>query len=319
MRDVLKAAALDRTMENFAIGQGVKRTEDPRLLKGMGRFLNDVVLPNQAYGFVIRSPYAHARIRSISVDTAKAASGVLAVMTGEELRADGIGPLLCDAKELTRGDEPMFHIPRTALVLDRARHVGDPIAFVVAESLGQARDAAELVDVDYDMLPSVTSAAKALEKGAPLVWDDCPDNVCFRYALGDKAATEAGFAQAAHVTRQTIPISRLSANSLEARGCIGQYDANDDRYTLYAGVQAPHGVRQDLAENIFGLPQHKVRVIAGDVGGSFGMKGGTYLEYILVLWASKRLGRPIKWVSDRSEAFVSDNHSDLPPLTGSSC
>ncbi len=296
-------------MERFAIGQGVRRTEDSRLLKGLGRFLNDVMLPDQAYGFVVRSPYAHARVRSVDAETAKVASGVLTVLTGAELQADGIGPLLCDAKGLMRGDEPMFHIPRTALVLDRVRHVGDPIAFIVAESLGQARDAADLVEVGYEQLPSVTSAVEAIEDGAPSVWDDCPNNVCFRYELGDKAATEAGFAKAAHVTRQTIPISRLSASSLEARGCIGQYDANQDRYTLYAGLQAPHAVRQDLAENIFGLPQHKFRVIAGDVGGSFGMKGGTYLEYILVLWASKRLGRPVKWVSDRSEAFVSDNHS----------
>jgi carbon-monoxide dehydrogenase large subunit len=296
-------------MENFSIGQGVSRVEDPRLLKGMGRFLNDVELPHQAYGFVVRSPHAHARIRSVGVDTAKAAPGVLAVLTGAQLRADGIGPLLCEATGLSRGDEAMFYIPRTALASDRVRHVGDPIAFVVAENLGQARDAAELVEVDYDMLPSVTSAVEAIKEGAPLVWDDCPENVCFRYPLGDKAATEAAFAQAAYVTRQRYPISRVSANSMEPRGCNGQYDPHDGRYTLYAGLQAPHTVRQDLAENVFGLPQHMFRVIANDVGGSFGMKGGTYLEYILVLWASKRLGRPIKWMSDRSEAFASDNHS----------
>jgi carbon-monoxide dehydrogenase large subunit len=167
-------------MENFSIGQGVSRVEDPRLLKGMGRFLNDVELPHQAYGFVVRSPHAHARIRSVGVDTAKAAPGVLAVLTGAQLRADGIGPLLCEATGLSRGDEAMFYIPRTALASDRVRHVGDPIAFVVAENLGQARDAAELVEVDYDMLPSVTSAVEAIKEGAPLVWDDCPENVCFR-------------------------------------------------------------------------------------------------------------------------------------------
>ena len=296
-------------MERFAVGQSVTRVEDPRLLRGRGRFLNDVVLPGQAYGFVVRSPFAHARVRSIDAEAAKAAPGVLAVLTGAELQADGIGPLRCEAAGLQRGDEPMFYIPRTVLVSDRVRLVGDPVVLVVAESVRQARDAAELVDVDYEMLPSVTSAFAAIEDGAPAVWDDCPDNICFRLALGDKAAAEAGIAQAAHVTRRQFFISRVSANSIEARGCIGQYDAIDDRYTLYAGLQSPHSVRQDLAENVFGLPEHKFRVIAGDVGGSFGMKGGTYLEYVLVLWASKRLGRPVKWVSDRSEAFVSDNHA----------
>ncbi len=296
-------------MERFAIGQPVKRTEDPRLLKGFGQFLDDVSLPNQAHGFVVRSPYAFAVIRSIDVEAAKAAPGVIAVLTGADLQADGIGPVRCAFGGLRRGENDMFHTSRAALVSDRVRHVGDPVALIVAESSRQAKDAAELIDVEYDALPSVTSAVEALEGGAPLIWDDCPGNVCFEYELGDKAATLVGLEKAAHVTRQRYPISRVSANTMEPRGCIGQYDAGSDRYTLYAGLQAPHGVRRDLAENIFGLPEHKFRVVAGDIGGSFGMKGGTYLEYILVLWASQRIGRPVKWICDRSEAFASDNHA----------
>ena len=296
-------------MERFAVGQGVARTGDPRLLRGRGRFLDDVSLPQLAHGFVLRSPHAHARIRSIEVESAQSAPGVLTVLTGADLHADGIGPLRCEIDGLRRGSEVMFHTSRFALVAETVRHVGDPVAFIVAESFNAARDAADLVDIDYEVLQPVSSAVEAIEDGTPLIWDDCPGNVSFRHELGDKTAAEAGIAGAAHVTRRTFSISRVSANTMEPRGCIGQYDAHDERYTLYAGLQAPHGVRKDLAENVFALPQHKFRVVAGDVGGSFGMKGGTYLEFILVLWASKGLGRPVKWISDRSEAFTSDNHA----------
>jgi carbon-monoxide dehydrogenase large subunit len=296
-------------MEKFSVGQPVKRTEDPRLLKGHGQFLDDISLTDQAHGFVVRSPYAYARIRSINVEAAKAAPGVIAVLTAADLSADGIGPVRCVFGGLRRGDEDMFYTSRAALVADCVRHVGDPVALIVAESVIQARDAAELIDVDYDALRCVTSAVDAMGDGAPLVWDDCPGNVCFRHESGDDAATAAGFDKAVHVTRRRYPISRVSANTIEPRGCVGSYDARSARYTLYAGLQAPHGVRRDLAENIFGQPEHKFRVVARDVGGSFGMKGGTYLEYVLVLWASKRIGRPVKWICDRSEAFTSDNHA----------
>ena len=296
-------------MERFAIGQGVRRTEDPRLLKGLGQFLDDVPLPQLAHGFILRSPHAFARIRSIEVEAAQSAPGVLAVLTGADLQADGIGPLRCEMDGLRRRSEGMFNTSRFALVAETARHVGDPVVLIVAESFNAARDAADFVDVDYEMLQPVSSAVEAIADGAPLVWDDCPGNVSFFHELGDKAASEAGIAKAAHITRRTFSISRVSANTMEPRGCIGQYDAHDDRYTLYAGLQAPHGVRHGLAENVFGLPQHKIRVVAGDIGGSFGMKGGAFLEFVLVLWASKRLGRPVKWISDRSEAFVSDNHA----------
>ena len=296
-------------MERFAIGQPVKRTEDPRLLKGLGKFLDDVSLPDQVHGFIVRSPYAFAHISSINVDEAKAAPGVISILTGNDLVVDDIGPVRCAFGGLGRSNDDMFHTSRAALVVDCVRHVGDPVVFVIAESCCQAKDAAELIAVEYDTLPSVTSAVEAIKSGAPLIWDQCPGNVCFKYELGDKAATVEGISKAAHVTRQRFPISRVSANTMEPRGCIGQYDAGNDRYTLYAGVQAPHGVRRDLAENIFGLPEHKFRVVAGDIGGSFGMKGGTYLEYILVLLASKLVGRPVKWVCDRSEAFASDNHA----------
>jgi carbon-monoxide dehydrogenase large subunit len=296
-------------MEKFAVGQPVRRTEDPRLLKGLGQFLDDISLSGQAHGFVLRSPHAHARIRLIDFAAAETAPGVLAVLTGAELLADGIDPLRSRFGGLKRGSEDMFHATRYALAAERVRHVGDPVAFVVAESLYQARDAADLVEVDYEIMQPVSSAVEAIEEGAPLIWDDCPGNVSFHHELGDKAATEAGFAQAAHVTRRKFDISRVSANTLEPRGCIGHYDALNDRYTLHAGLQAPHGVRQDLAENVFGLPEHRFRLVSGDVGGSFGMRGGTYLENVLVLWASKRVGRPVKWISERGEAFVSDNHA----------
>ncbi len=296
-------------MEKFAVGQGIARTEDPRLLKGLGQYLDDVSLAGQAHGFVLRSPYAHARIRSIDAEAARAAPGVLAVLTGAELQADGIGALQCEIAGLQRGSEDMFNTTRFALADDRVRHVGDAVAFIIAEDICQAREAADLVDVDYDMLQPVISAVEAVQEGAPLIWEDCPGNVSFRHELGDKAATDAGIARAAHVTRRLYPISRVSANSLEARGCIGEYDANNQRYTLYAGLQTPHSVRLNLAENVFGLPEHRFRIVTGDVGGSFGMKGGTYLEFVLVLWAAKLVGRPVKWISDRSEAFTSDNHA----------
>ncbi len=300
-------------MERFAVGQGVKRTEDPRLLKGCGQFLDDVPLPQLTYGYILRSPHAYARIRSINCDAARDAQGVLLVLSGTDLLSDGIGPLRCEMDGsrygLRRGAEDMFHTSRFALVDKTVRHVGDPVAFIIAEKFNQARDAADLVDVDYEILQPVSSALEAIREGKPLVWDDCPGNVCFRYELGDKSTTESGIAKAAYVTRQKFSISRVSANTMEPRGCIGDYDPRNDRYTLHAGLQAPHSVRNDLAENVFSLPQHKIRVVADDIGGSFGMKGGTYLEYVLVLWASKRLGRPVKWISDRSEAFASDNHA----------
>jgi carbon-monoxide dehydrogenase large subunit len=208
-----------------------------------------------------------------------------------------------------RDGRPNFEPPFRVLAVDRVHLVGDPVVAIVAESVAQAKDAAELVTIDYDPLPSVTSTADAARPGAASVWDEQPDNVCFAAEFGNKAAVEAGFAKAAHVARIDLVINRVSANSMEPRAALGAYDPADDRYTLYASLQSPHLMRTHLSQNIFKMPETKLRVVAPDVGGGFGMKGSPYPELALVLWAAKRIGRPVKWMSERSEALVSDNHA----------
>lgn len=295
-------------MGEFAIGQPVRREEDPRLLTGRGEFLNDVNLYRQAHAYVLRSPHAHARIVSIDTSAARAAPGVLCVLTGEDWAAENFGSLPCEEIRTKQDGSPMFHPPHPALVTGRVRLVGDYVAFVVAESRDLARDAAELIAVDYAPLPAVTATADAVEPGAPAVWDECPDNICYYHEQGDDAAVAAAFAQADHVVRQRMVVNRVTAVALEPRGCIGDYDARHDRYTLYTGLQNPHPLRHQIARQIFHIPETHVRILAGDVGGSFGMRGGIYHELPLVLWASRKLGRPVKWTCDRSEGFMSDDH-----------
>jgi carbon-monoxide dehydrogenase large subunit len=295
-------------MGEFGIGQSVKRFEDTRLLRGLGRYVNDVNLPGQAHAVLLRSPHAHARIASISTAAARAAPGVLAVYTRAEYAAAGLGTTAPTLKRTRPDGTPMFGRVHPVLAKDRVRFVGEPVAMVVAETLAQAKDGAELIEVDYEPVPAVVSTADAAGPGAPAVWDECPDNVSHVWQTGDAAATEAAFRTAAHVVKRRYVISRVHAQFMEPRGAIGDYDAREDRYVLHADVQYPHRVRQVLADRVFKVPEYKVRVIAGDVGGGFGTKGWQYPEHRLVLWAARQLGRPVKWSCERSEAILADEH-----------
>ena len=292
-------------MEKFGIGQGVPRFEDPRLLRGGGRYVDDIVLPGMAFGFVLRSPHAHARIRGINTAAAKAASGVLAVLTGADWRASGWGDLPVPGGLKRRDGAPMYRPRYPALVSDRVRWVGDYVAFVVAETYLEAASAAELIAVDYEPLAAVVSTAGACATGAPLVFDDCPDNICFVHIDGDEAATDLAFARAAHVVRQHFVINRVTAVSMEPRGSIGHYNAADGRFTIYTTLQRVHPFRAELAA-VMKVPETRIRVVAPDIGGSFGMKSAVYNEVALALLGSKLTGRPVKWISTRSEAFLSD-------------
>jgi len=294
-------------MGQFGVGQGIKRFEDVRLLRGQGRFQNDVNLPGQAYAVIVRSVHAHARIRSIDTTAAGRAPGVLGVFTGADVARDGLGTMQMTLRRKRPDGSPMFAPPHRGLSLDRARHVGDPVAVVVAETLAGAEDAAELVRVDYEPLPSVTSTAEAV--GGPAVWDECPDNISNVFESGDRAAADAAVAGAHRVIRRRYVITRVHAQYMEPRGALGVYDAGEDRYTLYADVQYPHRVRTALAGNIFKIPEHKIRVIAGDVGGGFGTKGWQYAEHRLVLWLARKLGRPVKWTCERRDAIPADEHA----------
>ncbi len=292
-------------MKKFGIGQPVSRFEDPRLVRGGGRYVDDMALPGMAFGYVLRSPHAHAKVRSIDVTAAKAAPGVLAVLTGADWRACGWGDLPVPGGLKRRDGSPMYRPRYPALVWDRVRWVGDYVAFVVAETWAQAADAAELIAVDHEPLAAVVSTAEAPADGALRVFDDCPNNICFVHLAGDKALTDAAFARATHVVRQHFVINRVTAVTMEPRGSIGDYNANDGRYTVYTTLQRAHPFRAELA-SVLKVPEAKIRVVAGDIGGSFGMKSAVYNEVALVLLASKRVGRPVKWVSTRSEAFLSD-------------
>jgi carbon-monoxide dehydrogenase large subunit len=294
-------------MGQFGIGQSVTRFEDRRLLRGGGRFNDDVNLPGQAHAVLVRSMHAHARLRAVDTSAALVAPGVVAVFTGADLASDRLGTMKMTLKRKRPDGSPMFAPPHRGLTQERVRYVGDPIALVVAETRAQAEDAAERVQIDYEPLPSVTSTAEA-PGGAP-VWDECPDNVSHVFEVGDRAATDAAVAGAAHVVRRRYVISRVHAQFMEPRSATGVWDPGEERYTLYADVQYPHRVRNALASNIFQIPEHQIRVVAGDVGGGFGSKGWQYAEHRLVLWAARKLGRPVKWVCDRRESVPADEHA----------
>ncbi len=296
-------------MREFGIGQSVPRSEDDRLLRGRGRYTDDIVLPRQAVLHVLRSPHAAARIRAIDVAAARAAPGVLAVLTGADADDDGLGTFTSRVTRQRRDGRPNFVPPFRVLALDRVHRVGDPVVAVIAESLAAAKDAAELIVVDYEERPAVTATAAASLPGAPPVWDEVPDNVCFVYELGDKKAVDAAFARAAHVAAVDLTVSRVSANAMEMRNAIGVHDERDGRYTLYVGAQAPHTLRAELAGAILKIPQDRLRVVSPDVGGGFGMKGGGYPEWALVPWASRKTGRPVRWQAERGESLLSDFHA----------
>jgi len=297
-------------MGEFAIGQPLPREEDPRLLKGDGNFLDDINFLNQAYGFVLRSPHAHAEIISIDTQAAKNLPGVIRVLTGDDWKAENYGTMPCeDTAMANRSDgTPMFHPYRGALITERARFVGDYIAFVIAETRDQARNAAELIEVEYKVLPAINSIQKALESDVTSIWPENPDNIAFTLEKGDEQAVEEAFAKADKIITREFSISRVTAVTMEPRGCIGSYDKRTARYTLYTGLQNPHPVRQQLTQGVFHIPETQMHVVPGDVGGSFGMRGGTYPELALVLWGARITDRPIKWICDRSEGFMSDDH-----------
>lgn len=295
-------------MGEFGIGQSISRFEDPRLLRGAGRYVNDVSLPRQAYAYFLRSPHAHAKIVRLDTTAAKAAPGVLGVFTEAEVAADGLGTTKVAIPRKRPDGSPLFSRPHPGLARGRVRYVGDPLVLVVAETLAEAKDAAELVDVEFEALPSVTDVAEAVKPGSPRVWEENPDNISHVWETGNKAAADAAFANAAHVVKSRYIITRVHAQYMETRGAIGSYDPNDDRFTLYADVQYAHRVRDMLATNIFKIPETKVRVIVGDVGGGFGTKGWQYVEHRLTLWAAKKIGRPVKWSCERSEVLLADEH-----------
>lgn len=288
------------------IGASVPRLEDKRLLTGHGRFADDVHEQGQVCGYVVRSPFAHARIRSIDISEALEVPGVIAVLTGADYAADGLGNIPCVSIPPSITGKTYHATPFPPLALDKVLAVGAGVAFVVAETPSAAILAAEMVDIDYEQLDAVPTVESAIESGAPLVWPNAVGNRCFVHELGDAGRTAEAFEKASHITKARIRSQRLAGNPLEPRVCIGSYDLGRERWQLRTSTANPHRIRLLLAEHIFKVPAHRLHVVAGDVGGGFGTKGGLYPEEILVLWAAQRVQRPVKWVSDRSEAFLSD-------------
>lgn len=286
------------------IGQAVKRVEDRRFITGKGRYTDDIVLPGMTHAVIIRSDHAHARILSIDAEAALEQDGVLAVFTGEQMKADGINGLPTG----WAAADPMKEPPHYSLAVDKVRHVGDSVAVVIAEDRYAAQDAAELVEIDYEILSAVADGAEALEEGAPVVHDEAPDNTSYVWELGDKEATDTALDGAHHITRLELFNQRLIANAIEPRSAIGDWDTGRDELTLYTSSQNPHLIRLLLCAFVMNLPEHKVRVISPDVGGGFGSKIFHYPEEVIVSWASRKIGRPVKWTAQRSESFITDAH-----------
>jgi carbon-monoxide dehydrogenase large subunit len=299
-------------MTEGPIGRSLRRLEDRRFLIGRGHYVDDMDIPGQLHGVVLRSPHGHALIERIDTAAARTMPGVRGVFTAADLDADGIGPLPCIARVATVA--PMIVPPRRALARDRVRHVGDPVAFVVADTAHQARDAVELVAVAYRSLPTVVDGTQALAAEAPLLWDEAPGNLSYRFERGDKPAVDAAFAEAAHIVEIELVNNRLVVAPIEPRAAIGNYDGAGDRFELLLTGQGVHSLQQQLADVVFRVPADRITVRAPDVGGGFGVKNFLYPEWVLVLWAARRLGRPVKWIAERGEEFVSaaqgrDNHT----------
>jgi carbon-monoxide dehydrogenase large subunit len=293
-------------MTKFGMAQPVRRVEDPRLLLGHGRYTDDIAVAGALHGFVLRSGYAAAKILGIETAAAKALPGVVAVYTAADLAADKIGGLPCVIPLKNRDGSARANVPHPILAADTVRHVGDPVAFIVAETLQAARDAAEAIVIDYDGMPSITELSEAMNPDAALVWPDVEKNVCFDWETGDKAAVDSLFTTAAHVTRLTVVNNRIVVNSMEPRAALAEYA--DERWTLTTNTQGGWNIRDMLAGFIFGVDKSAIRVITPDVGGGFGMKLFLYAEQALVCYAARKLGRPVRWNSDRAEAFLSDTH-----------
>ena len=290
----------------FGIGQPVTRKEDVRFLTGRARYVADLDLARQSYAVFVFAPHAHARIRNVDKSAAEQAPGVFAVLTGADWAAAGLGTLDPEVMPEDMGGPKGFRTKRPPLAQDRVRYVGERVAVVIAASEPQARDAAELIAIDYEVLPAVISAADAVRLGAPPVHDGAADNTSFTMRLGNAEAVEAAFARADHITRLALHNNRLTAVTMEPRGCIADYDSGTRRYTLYTSTQNVHGVRQVLAHQILHVPESRIRVVARDVGGGFGMKSNVYPEEAILVWAARRVGRPVKWIPSRSEALLGD-------------
>jgi carbon-monoxide dehydrogenase large subunit len=293
-------------MGDFGIGAAVRRKEDFRFLTGKGTYTDDINRPGQLQAYLLRSPHAHAEISGIDTANAKAAPGIAAVFTGADLQ---VGGLPCGWLVTSKDGSPMIEPAHPLLAHGKVRHVGDPVAVVLAETLAQAKDAADLIDIGYKELPAVVASDEAIKSGKPQLFDAAPNNLCFDWHLGDKAAVDAAFARARHVTRLDLVNNRLVSNPMEPRAAIGEYDRGTGDYTLYTTSQAPHVHRLLIAAFVLQLPEHKLRVVAPDVGGGFGTKGSLYAEQALVLWLAAKLGRPVKWTADRSEIFLTDNQA----------
>ncbi len=291
------------------IGVAVRRKEDVRFLTGRGTYTDDIARPGQTYAHILRSGQAHARIRSIDVSKAKAAPGVVAVFTGADMAADGVGGLPCGWLVKNKDGSPMKEPAHPPLVVDRVRHVGDQIAVVIAETRAQAKDAAELVEIDFEPLPAVVDSKDALKTGAPQVHGDAaPGNLCYDWELGDKAAVDAAFAKAHKVAKIDLFNNRLIPNAMEPRAATGDFDPASGDYTLYTTSQNPHVIRLLMGAFVLHIPESKLRVYAPDVGGGFGSKIYHYAEEAIVTWAAGKLKRPVRWTADRSESFMSDAH-----------
>jgi aerobic carbon-monoxide dehydrogenase large subunit len=290
------------------IGAAVRRKEDQRFITGKGRYTADINRPGQSHAYFVRSPHAHARIKRIDTAAAAALPGVLLVATGADLAAEKIGNLVCGWMIHSKDGSPMKMAPCPPLAVGKVCYVGEPLAVVIAETMIQARDAAEKVSVDYEVLPAVVDPAKAQTPHAPQIHEIAPRNTIYQWHLGDVNAIETAFASAKHVTKLDFINNRLVPNSMEPRAAVAEYDSGTDTLTLWTTSQNPHVARLVLAAFIGIAPEHKLRVIAPDVGGGFGSKIYIYPEEITALWAARRLGQPVKWVGDRSEAFVTDAH-----------
>ncbi|WP_299453465.1 xanthine dehydrogenase family protein molybdopterin-binding subunit, partial [uncultured Pigmentiphaga sp.] len=290
----------------FGIGASVRRREDQRFLRGQGRYVADMVLPDQAHAVFVRSPHAHARLHGVDTAAARTMPGVLAVFTGAELRAAGVGSLPCGWVVHDREGRPNAEPPHYPLAVDKVRHVGEPVAVVIAETVAQARDAAETVEVDYEILDAVTDVRAAHAPDAPRVWDHLPNNLCCDWEIGDRAAVDAAFARAAHVVRLELVNNRLVPAPMEPRAALVSCDAATGLHTLWTTSQNPHTVRATLCNSVLGLAETDLRVISPDVGGGFGTKIFLYPEETVLTWATRRVGRPIRWVADRTEAFLTD-------------
>ena len=295
-------------MGQFAMGQSVPRTEDPRLLRGGGQYVDDIRLSDECHAYMLRSPHAHARIVSIDVEAARVMPGIISIFTGADWVADGHGQHSIEISRTRRDGAPQFCPTRHAIVPDVVKVTGDIVAMVVAETINQGKDAAEQIAIEYELLPVIIDGVDARAAGAPILHDGCPDNEGYYHSGGDKNAVEAAIASAHHVTRLQTRINRITANTMEPRNCIGEYDARFDRYVLYSATQLPHMIRKTLAADVFGVPETSVKVVSPDVGGSFGMKQGHAPENHACLWAAKKLGRPVRWVCERSDGHSTDYH-----------